>query len=85
MPTYDYLCRATGRVFEVRHSIKDKLSCWGELCAVLGFDPGDVEPETPVERLISGGNVVDSKVLKNPEAPSCGAASPCRGGVCGLN
>jgi hypothetical protein len=85
MPTYDYLCRATGRVFEVRHSIDGKLRCWGELCKVIGIDPGDVAPDTPVERLISGANVVNSSVLKNPEGPSCAAASPCCGGVCGLN
>ncbi len=85
MPTYDYLCRATGRVVEVRHSIHDKLRCWGELCAASGIDTGDVAPDTPVERLISAGNVVNSSVLKNPEGPSCDAAVSCYGGVCGLN
>lgn len=85
MPTYDYLCPATGRIFEVRHSINEKLCCWGELCTAMAVDPGDVAPDTPVERLISGGNVVNSSVLKNPEGPSCGAASSCCGGVCGLN
>lgn len=85
MPTYDYRCRATGRVFEVRHSIHDKLRSWGELCMAAGLDPGDVAPDTPVERLISGANVVDSSALKNPEAPPCGAAASCCGGGCGLN
>ena len=85
MPSYDYLCRATGRVFEVRHSIHGKLRCWGELCTAIGIDPGAVAPDTPVERLISGGNVVNSSVLKNPEGPSCDAATSCCGGVCGLN
>ncbi len=85
MPTYDYLCGATGRVFEVRHSIHGKLRCWGELCAAVGMDPGDVALDTPVERLINGGNVVNSSVLKNPDGPPCGAAaSRCRR-VCGLN
>jgi predicted nucleic acid-binding Zn ribbon protein len=47
MPTYDYLCRTTGRVFEVRHSIHDKLRCWGELCTAVG-----IAPVTPLLRAV---------------------------------
>ena len=33
---------------------------------------------------MSGGQVVRSSSLKNPEAPAC-TSGPCGGGLCGLN
>ncbi len=84
MPSYDYRCGVTGQVYEVRHSMHEKLTSWGELCKVAGLDPGGVSPNAPVERLISGGSVVGSGALKNPEGPACGAGMSCCGGSCGL-
>lgn len=58
MPTYDYYCPANARTLEVRHSINEKLSTWGELCARIQADPGDTPPDSPVQRLITGGALI---------------------------
>ena len=84
MPSYDYRCEANGRVVEVRHGMNEKLATWGEVCARAGLEPGDTAPDTPVQRLITGGSVVSSSTLSNPEPPACGAGG-CTGGMCGLN
>jgi hypothetical protein len=83
MPSYDYRCNANGRVVEVRHSMHDKLTTWGEVCQKAGLEPGDTATDAPVERLISGGGIVSSASLSNPEPP-CGSGG-CAGGMCGLN
>ena len=83
MPSYDYRCAANGRVVEVRHRISEKLTTWGEVCDRAGVDTGDTAADTPVERLITGGGVVSSSSLSNPEPPSCPPGG-CGGGMCGL-
>ncbi len=83
MPTYDYRCIENGRVVEVKHSISEKLTTWGEVCSRAGMDLDATSADSPVERLISGGQVVHSGSLKNPE-PTC-ASGNCGGGMCGLN
>jgi len=83
MPTYDYRCAANGRVVEVRHRMSEKLTTWGEVCEKAGIDIGDTDHAVPVERLITGGGVVSSSALSNPEPPSCGPGG-CGGGICGL-
>ncbi len=84
MPSYDYRCEHNGQVVEVMHKMSEKLSTWGELCEKAGLDAGDTPAEAPVVRLITGGSVVSSSALSNPEAPSCGMGG-CAGGMCGLN
>jgi hypothetical protein len=84
VPSYDYLCDANGRVVEVRHGINEKLATWGEVCGKAGIDLGDTAAEAAVKRLITGGSVVSSSTLSNPEAPACGAGG-CGGGMCGLS
>jgi hypothetical protein len=84
MPTYDYRCEANGRVVEVSHKMSEHLSTWGELCAAAGIEGGDTPADTPVARLATGGNVVGSGTLSNPE-PACGTGGCCPTGVCGLN
>ena len=83
MPSYDYFCPANGRTVEVRHSMKDKLQTWGEVCQLAGLPLDEVAADSPVQRLISGGAYVSSSALKNPE-PACGSGG-CGGGMCGLN
>jgi hypothetical protein len=83
MPSYDYRCAANGRVVEVRHSMSEKLTNWGEVCEKAGIELGDTAAETPVDRLITGGALVSNSTLSNPEAPSCGTGG-CGGGMCGL-
>jgi hypothetical protein len=84
MPSYDYRCEANGRVVEVRHTMSEKLTTWGEVCAQAGLDLDGTPADAKVDRLITGGAVVSSSSLSNPEAPACGAGG-CAGGMCGLN
>jgi len=83
MPTYDYRCLESGQVVEVKHSMSEKLTTWGEVCNHNGMDLGATSASSPVERLISGGQVIPSSTLKNPE-PSCATGSCCPSGMCGL-
>ena len=53
VPHYDYRCPANGRTLEVRHSMRESVSSWGELCRLAGADPGDTPARSPVERVIS--------------------------------
>jgi predicted nucleic acid-binding Zn ribbon protein len=78
MPTYEYRCPANGEVVEVQHAMSEKLTSWGEVCERTERECGDTPADAPVERLISGGSVVSSGSLSNPEP------SPCAGGMCGL-
>ena len=80
MPTYDYRCAANGQVVEVKHRMSEVVANWGELCALAGIEPGDTDLSAPVKKLITGGQVVHSSSLKNPEAPAC-ASGPCCGGA----
>jgi len=84
MPTYDYRCEANGRVVEVRHRMNDRLATWGELCALAGLDCGTTPPDAPVEKLITGGQVVRSSSLGDAGAPPCASGPCCGGGRCSL-
>jgi len=84
MPTYDYRCSATGEVVEVNHRMSEQPQTWGELCALSGLTPGEIPPDTPVEKLLSAAGVVSSRALQNPEPP-CVSGPCCGGGICGLN
>ena len=84
MPTYDYRCDANGRVVEVRHSMSERLTTWGELCALAGLEPGSTPPDSPVVRLITGGQVVRSSSLGDSAAPACASGPCCGGGSCGF-
>jgi len=84
VPSYDYRCEADQQVYEVKHSISVTLKTWGELCETAGMDPNGIAAETPVTRLISGGGVVKSSSLKNPDAPPCMTGGGCPGGSCGI-
>lgn len=86
MPSYDYRCEHTGRVYEVKHAMAHKATTWGELCALGGLEPGDTPVDAPVERLLSAAGVVGARALRNPAAPSCGAANGCgASGSCAYN
>lgn len=85
MPTYDYRCDANGSVIEVKHGIHEALKTWGELCARAGLDPGATPANSPVQRLITGGQVVRSSSLGEAAAPACGIGPCCGGGGCNFN
>ena len=83
MPSYDYYCEANGTRLEVSHKMDRVVATWGELCELVGQDPGQTPPATPVRKLISAAAVVSSRALANPE-PACAAGGCCPGGRCGL-
>ena len=84
MPTYDYFCEANGQTVEVRHKMSENVTTWGELCAAAGIEPGETDSASPVKRLATGGQVVNSGSLGSGNAPPCGGGG-CGGGMCGLN
>jgi hypothetical protein len=83
MPSYDYRCPANGQVVEVKHAMSEKLTTWAQVCQLAGLDLGDTPADSAVEKLITGGQLVSSGALKNPEPPSCGRGG-CGGGLCGF-
>ncbi len=83
MPTYDYHCAENGQVIEVKHSMNEKLTTWGEVSSRANVDLGTTSADSPVKRLISGGQFVQSGVLKNPE-PACSSGACCPNGMCGF-
>lgn len=56
MPTYDYKCEANQQVVEVQHRLSESVKTWGELCKLAGIDCGSTPADSPVSRLITGGN-----------------------------
>jgi hypothetical protein len=84
MPTYDYHCDTNGQTIEVKHSMSEVLNSWGELCEQAGIDLGDTPANTPVRRLISGGQIIRSSSLGDADAPACSTGT-CSSGLCGLN
>ncbi len=82
MPSYDYRCPANGQVVEVKHSMQQKLTTWGEVCGLSGQALGDTPAGTPVERLISGGSLVSKSSLGSE--PPCSSGPCCGGGGCGF-
>ncbi len=77
MPTYDYRCDATGKVFEVHHPMARTISNWGELCETAEIDPADIPADSSVSKLLTSAGVINSRTLKNPDAPACAKANGC--------
>jgi hypothetical protein len=84
VPTYDYRCEFNGQVVEVNHRMSERVSTWGELCALARLEPGDTPLDSPVAKLITGGQVVRSSSLGESAAPPCASGPCCGGGVCGM-
>lgn len=86
MPTYDYRCDANGRTLEARHPMQRALHTWGELCELLGMDPGDTPARAPVRKLITGTAVMQSANLGSGTTPPCqgGTGPSCGRGSCGM-
>jgi len=85
MPTYDYQCEANGRIVEVKHKMSEVISTWGELCVANGWEVGETPSDAPVKKLATGGQVVTSSSLGEPNAPPCATGGGCPGGACGFN
>lgn len=85
MPTYDYRCEANQEIYEAKHPMSAKVNTWGELCKIMNIDTGSIPADSKVTKIISGGGVVNSRNLKNPDAPPCMSGGGCSGGGCGFN
>jgi hypothetical protein len=53
MPYYEYHCSSNGQTLEVRHSMSESLSTWGEVAERAGLATGDTPTDAPVARLMS--------------------------------
>lgn len=84
VPTYDYRCEFNGQVVEVKHRMNERVSTWGELCVLAGIGPGDTPLDSPVEKLITGGQVVRSSSLGDNTSPPCASGPCCGAGMCGI-
>ena len=83
MPTYDYFCPGNGKTLEVFHGISRKLETWGELCEVAEEDAGETRLDSPIERLLGIGTLIDSKKRKDPgPGPSGGGCAHLGGCSC---
>lgn len=84
MLTYTYYCPANHRTVEVRHGMCECLQTWGELCQRAGMTLGDTPPESPIERVITGGLMThipgtarsDQDLL--PPGRCCGQPESCQ-------
>jgi len=83
MPTYDYFCEANGRKVEAVHKMSENLDTWGELCEKAGLEPGETPSDSPVKRLATGGNIINSS-SRGEAAPACASGACCPSGMCGL-
>ena len=83
MPTYDYRCEANQEVYEVKHSISERLDTWGELCERAGRSAGDTPSAAPVRKIPVAGNVVPRSSLGSGPEPVCSAGPACCRGMCG--
>ncbi len=53
MPYYEYHCGANGRTVEVRHSMSEVLTTWGEVVERSGVPVDTTAADAPVNRLMS--------------------------------
>ncbi|MEC9352344.1 MAG: zinc ribbon domain-containing protein [Planctomycetota bacterium] len=84
MPTYDYFCPGNGKTLEVFHTITRKLETWGELCELAGEDAGETLLDSPVERQLGIGTLIESKATPAP-GPSPSGGGCARPGGCGCH
>lgn len=85
MPTYEYCCEGSDRIFEVNHAMALTIKTWKELCELGDFQLTDFASDTPIKKFIgSNGGLVSNSALKNPEVPPCATGGGCPGGGCGI-
>ena len=56
MPLDDYQCPTNQVPIEIHHPMALTIKTWGELCERSGHPLGDTPPETPVAKIVGGGN-----------------------------
>ncbi len=86
MPTYEYFCPENEQTVEVLHKMSEKLVTWGELCERSGTDPGKTPSSSPIQRMISGGQLMLRKsgggLAPMPAPKPSGGGHCCGGGSC---
>lgn len=80
MPTYEYHCAVNGKTVSVWHNMSSRITTWGELCEAAGLELEGISAATPVERLISGGQIMGAT---NAAAPA--TSMPCGQARCGCS
>ena len=86
MPSYEYYCAENGKTIEVWHRMSQKISSWGELCQLAALDVGETPAESPVTRLISGGNIItNSSKSRAPAEPQTSSSGCCVPSSCGCS
>ena len=86
MPTYQYFCPENHQTLDVLHAMSRTVSTWGEACEIVGRDPGDTDPATPVEKLLGAGMVLNNSRADLADPGACSGPTPaggCCGGMCG--
>jgi hypothetical protein len=80
VPKYDYHCPSNGMTLEASHPMRESVETWGQLCSLMGADPGNTPADAPVERAIHGVMAITSSRGGPGPAPSggsCGAGCAC--------
>jgi hypothetical protein len=85
MPTYEYHCPANGKTIEVWHRMNHSVVSWGELCELASIDPGETQASSPVNRLISGGQLLRSNSEGNSTPTAAASSSCCTPSTCGCS
>lgn len=83
MPTYEYHCPANGKTVEVWHRMNHAVASWGELCELAAIDPGETQLSSPVNRLISGGQLLRSQSEGRSQSAPESSADCCIPSTCG--
>jgi hypothetical protein len=81
MPTYEYHCPVNDKIVSVWHNMSSRITTWGELCEAAGLELEGISAATPVERLISGGQIIGSPNIT--AAPA--TRMPCGQTRCGCS
>ena len=53
MPYYEYHCATNGRTLEVRHSMSERMTTWGDLVDRAGVETDATPADAPVDMLLS--------------------------------
>lgn len=83
MPSYDYFCPSNGKTVEVHHRMSELLTSWGEVCERADIEAGDTATDSPVERLISGGQFISSSSRGGDSMADMPSSSCCNNMGCG--
>ncbi len=85
MPSYDYYCPTNGKTLEVTHRMSELLKFWGEVCDRAGIEPGDTPANSPVQKLITGGQFISTSGPTSDTNAAISGSSCCNVNGCGCH